>query len=487
MPPEAHQVFCSRSPLPRYVAWPGTGAPELPAWARGTTALATVRALLAQAGLDRDRLDTPLWNPLADLIRRGDRVALKPNWVRHRNGSDRGLDCLVTHTDVLEAVLHYVLRCEPAGVVIGDAPVQGCDFGALMEDAGVGRMLGGFREHGAAITLTDFRRTILPRERLGAIGQHECRPLEDYVLFDLGRDSALEAITRQGTEFRVTMYDPDLMRRTHGPGRHRYLVAREIIAADVVVSLPKLKTHKKAGLTGALKNMVGINGHKEFLPHHRKGGSGEGGDCYEGRSRVKRWVEDLMDATNRARGRLTRRVLAYAAVGGAGVGRILGRDNNYDGSWSGNDTVWRMCLDLQRILHYGRADGRLAETPQRRVVTLTDGIIAGEGEGPLSPTPVAFGLMSFGTGPPALEWIHARLMGLDPWSLPIVREAFAPHRYPLARFRPEEISVRLDGRDVGPDELVALCGRSFVRPRGWQTGPGEPRPEPRPMPAGAAR
>ena len=55
-------------------------------------------------------------------------------------------------------------------------------------------------------------------------------------------------------------------------GRHRYLVARELIEADVVFNVPKLKTHKKAGVTGALKNLVGINGHKAYLPHHRKGG-----------------------------------------------------------------------------------------------------------------------------------------------------------------------------------------------------------------------
>ena len=81
----------------------------------------------------------------------------------------------------------------------------------------------------------------------------------------------------------------------HAPGRHRYVIAREIIEADVVFSLPKLKTHERAGLTGALKNFVGINGHKDCLPHHRKGGSLAGGDCYEGRSAFKGLLEDLLD------------------------------------------------------------------------------------------------------------------------------------------------------------------------------------------------
>jgi len=34
-----------------------------------------------------------------------------------------------------------------------------------------------------------------------------------------------------------------------------------------------LKLHRKAGITCALKNLIGINGNKEYLPHHRLGGS----------------------------------------------------------------------------------------------------------------------------------------------------------------------------------------------------------------------
>ncbi|MCV6004648.1 DUF362 domain-containing protein, partial [Escherichia coli] len=85
-----------------------------------------------------------------------------------------------------------------------------------------------------------------------------------FVLFDLGRESLLEPITDQGQNFRVTCYDPRLLAARHAPGRHQYLVSRDIIEADVVINLPKLKTHKKAGLTCALKNLIGINGNKEF-------------------------------------------------------------------------------------------------------------------------------------------------------------------------------------------------------------------------------
>jgi uncharacterized protein (DUF362 family) len=49
------------------------------------------------------------------------------------------------------------------------------------------------------------------------------------------------------------MYHPDWLKRTHGLGKHQYLIARDVIEADVVINVPKLKTHKKACITGARK------------------------------------------------------------------------------------------------------------------------------------------------------------------------------------------------------------------------------------------
>ena len=119
-----------------------------------------------------------------------------------------------------------------------------------------------------------------------------------FTLFDLGRQSLLEPISANGNRFRVAWYDPRLMARTHHPGVHQYLVAKEVVEADVIINLPKLKTHRKAGVTCALKNLIGINGNKEYLPHHRVGGSQSGGDCYPGNGAVKRALEYLSDRQN---------------------------------------------------------------------------------------------------------------------------------------------------------------------------------------------
>jgi uncharacterized protein (DUF362 family) len=479
LPPE--RVFVARAPEPRYGPCAPVAAPELPDGVAADTARVAVRALLRDAGLDAERYGTPDWNPLAGVVAEGSRVLLKPNWVLHRNHAGAGEDALVTHASVIEAVLAYVVRARPAQVVVGDAPVQGCDFDALRAVCGLDAMMEragrDAAAHGVALRMEDFRRTVLRGGQLENRTAELRRSDGDYVLFDVGEESALEPVTREDTEFRVTMYDPHALRRTHAPGRHRYLVAREAVDADVVVNLPKLKCHKKACVTGTLKNLVGINGHKEYLPHHRKGGSERGGDCYAGASPAKAWLEEVMDAANRAGARPARLALSRLASGVVHTRRLLGLDDNVEGSWHGNDTVWRMCLDLQRILHYGRADGTLAGTVQRRVLSLTDAIVAGEGEGPLAPTPVPLGLLTLAANPVAAEWVHAQLMGFDPDRIPLVREAWAPHRLPLAEFGPDDVRVVADGREMDADALRAEYGRAFRAPAGWAGHCELPAPE----------
>jgi hypothetical protein len=77
------------------------------------------------------------------------------------------------------------------------------------------------------------------------------------------------------------------------------------LEADVIINLPKPKTHKKTGLTGAIKNLVGLVGDKELLPHHRNGGATDGGDCYPGRSFRLRLAELMLDHGNELLGTLS--------------------------------------------------------------------------------------------------------------------------------------------------------------------------------------
>jgi hypothetical protein len=244
-------------------------------------------------------------------------------------------------------------------------------------------------------------------------------------------------------------------------------VARDILAADIVINVPKLKTHMKAGVTLALKNLVGINGSKEFLPHHRKGAADRGGDNYERSSLPKRALEAILDVLNRhldmphlyGRGA----TLAYKLLF---FDRIRGLPTNVEGGWHGNDTVWRMCLDLNRILLFADASGRLHDAPRRVTLHVTDGVIAGEGEGPLRPEPVKFGAVAAALNPAAHDWMVTTLMGLDPSAIPIVQRAFDPTTG-IALFRPEELDIVNGCGSAPPAEIASRHLFHFKPAAGW--------------------
>src|SRR4029079_14673241 len=119
--------------------------------------------------------------------------------------------------------------------------------------------------------------------------------------------------------------------------------------------------------------------------HHRIGGADLGGDCYPGNSRVKRMLEYAADQHDLSAAGTKGRVWAGVATQLNRVLHLMDDNLGIEGSWSGNDTIWRTGLDLNRILLYGQADGSMIETSRRRVVHVTDAVVAGQGDGPLSP------------------------------------------------------------------------------------------------------
>jgi uncharacterized protein (DUF362 family) len=424
---------------------------------------AAVRNALAELGLDRARFGTPAWNPLGDLVRPGSRIVIKPNWVLHRNEGRGGTDELITHASVLRALVDYAWLAQPASLIVGDAPLQICDFKAML-NLGFDRVADDLRARGCPLEIKDFRRTIMRRADARADVTTDLQPLEHYVLVDLGTESELEAISGDARKFRVTMYDPRLMWNNHRPGVHRYLVARDILAADLVINAPKMKTHKKAGVTLALKNLVGINGNKDYLPHHRKGAANRGGDNYERATLPKRLLEAFLDFANmhllgKPRAYQTAVRLAYKLLY---FDRIRGEPTDVEGGWHGNDTIWRTCLDLNRALLYADTDGRLHDTPQRVTLHVLDGAVAGEGDGPLRPTSVPAGLLLASLNPVALDAYATRLMGLNPAAIPIAHKAQRPGPRPLITGVPPEPAAS------------ARPARIFAPAPGWAPAAAQP-------------
>jgi uncharacterized protein (DUF362 family) len=409
--------------------------------------------------------------PFGRMIPRGARVLIKPNLVLHKNDGPWGMDPLVTHISLIRAVVEGVLLAGPSEVLVGDAPLQGCDFDRLLNVTGLSRWADEFAKLDPRFKgVRDFRRTTCVFQNGVRVATEGILSEDSFVLFDLSHDSLLEPITNSRNPFRVTCYDPRLLARTHAPGRHQYLVAKEVIEADVIVNLPKLKTHKKAGITCALKNLIGINGNKEYLPHHRIGGSHTGGDCYPNYNLIKRALEFVGDQQNMASSVTEARVWQ-------GIGKpfsralwLMGDQLGMEGSWSGNDTIWRTCLDLNRILLYGQPDGTMAESPQRQVVHVADAVVAGQGDGPLCPQPLPLGLILAGRNAAAVDRVGAYLLGYDPERVSIVRKAFGDVRWPIALFDPRDVAILGDWKSGYADQVFRELENPMpvIHPPGWR-------------------
>lgn len=427
----------SAAPYSPHEAYPEF--PSLPVGAALNPVFGLVRRVLEDLGLDAAHFGTAEWNPLGDLVKPGGKIVVKPNWVLHRNMGAGGMDCMITHPSVLRAVLEYVFLTRPHQVILGDAPLQGCDFEALLNFGGLRTVIADFHARGLPLAVTDFRRTVMREAGELKRVAEEVRPESEYVLVNLGADSLLEAISNDWKKFRVTVYDPRKMWAHHQPGLHRYLIAREILEADLVVNVPKLKAHKKAGITCCLKNLIGINGNKEYLPHHRKGARcfGRGGDSHERGSWVLWLLETALDGMNRHRDwPRFYRLCELFVYGWLHVYRWKDPLAQLEGNWHGNDTIWRTCLDLNRALLYAANDGQMQESPQRNELSIVDAVVTGQGEGPLTPDPLETGAI-FGVHNPAIgDFLGAVLLGFDPAHIPLLRHACDDMRWRICAQKP---------------------------------------------------
>jgi hypothetical protein len=289
----------------------------------------------------------------------------------------------------------------------------------------------------------------------------------------------LEEISHHASSFRVSDYDPQETTSKHRLGEHRYLIAGTVLDADLIINLPKMKTHQKSGVTGALKNLVGINGSKAYLVHHQIGYPSQGGDEFpEGSSRLfywqARWREKLQKCSPvlfriaKAGWEFLKYIRGIKTVGTAK--NLSGNFYMASGSWYGNDSVWRMVYDLNLIVRFApRPGGRLSSTPQRVMLSIMDGIIAGEGNGPLQPIPVKTDVLLASTNSFLVDLAMSKLMGFDYRK---IRLLSAQSRYPdptWAQVAPDRFRIeRQDGKILsnGVHDLPVL--HRFLPPPGWR-------------------
>jgi hypothetical protein len=426
-----------------------------------------VEAMLRDLGLDRARAGTPEWNPLGDLAGPGDHVIIKPNLVSSKNMHEKitgmKLAASSTHGSLLRPFLDYALKAVgPRGRVrVVDTPVEGCEIEKVAGPLGIFAAIDHLKSKGHDVDFIDMRYfRVAPHLALDDVRRYGRSwnlgllwrtPLRGdprgYRTVDLGEQSRFKdagAPPDGQLRFHRSHYRTPV--EHHTGGRHEYSAPGTVLDADVVINLPKMKTHKKTAVTLSLKSVIGLTNEKYWLPHFTAGDPSVGGDEYDRPQALSDRIEN----------KLSRFPLPGDNSLIARAPKVGGPPKVIDGSWEGNRTLWRTILDLNRLLFFADKEGRLRDTPQRRYLTVVDGIVAGEGEGPLGATPVEAGLLVGGFDPALVDVAATRAMGLDPEKIVMVREALGGKLLPGG-----QLSLLEEVLD-GPAPT-----RRFKPPRSW--------------------
>jgi uncharacterized protein (DUF362 family) len=388
-----------------------------------------LRELLRKLELDEANYGTKRWNPLGGIIGPGDNVVIKPNFVSESRSEHVDTTSIVTHGSVIRPLLDYCLiALKGAGsLVVAEAPQTDSDFEKVKAATKIQEVLDYVNAHSSInVALVDLREEYARND--GGIITKRFRLTGDpmgYSEVNLGKKSAFHAVEQHMDRIYGSDYDVEHVREHHSGGKHEYYIANTILNADVIINIPKLKTHKKAGITGCLKNVVGINGNKNYLPHFRFGSSAEGGDEYADETAYQAFLSSLHELVIRAlqnagptRLRLMKLLLRmYLPLRDKDVVQLSA------GDWYGNDTIWRTIVDLNRILLYADKSGRFHAEPQRKHFGVVDGIIGGEGDGPFNVSPRACGIVLGGFNPVVVDGLIASTLGFDWQMIPQIVEA----------------------------------------------------------------
>jgi uncharacterized protein (DUF362 family) len=283
---------------------------------------------------------------LADIIRRGlAELGLRPAWARGKSvllkpnmvEPTKEAPHASTHPAVVRAAVEVFRSWGARDVFVAEGQGHHRDPDFMLEQSGIG--------------------TMLTQERIQFV--------------DLNYDDIYKTYNNRGSTGLRQLCLPVTLRR-----------------ADLIVSMPKLKTHHWVGMTCAMKNLFGV------MP----------GVCYG-------WPKNVLHR--------------------AGISESI--------------------LDINRAV-----GAHLA---------IVDGIIAMEGDGPILGDPRRAGILAMGTNLTAVDATMARIMEIDPGTIPYLASA-SGRLGPIA-----ERHIQQRG------ELLATVAQRFARHVSWDRTRGAKTPE----------
>lgn len=427
----------------------------------------SVRRLLYLLGMDKEQYGTPQWNPFGEIIKPGDSVVIKPNFVRHYHRLGKPIEAVITHASVLRPIMDYTwIALQGQGeLIVADAPQGDADFDKLVTANGTVNLFDYYSRYNTEslkIELRDLRKEWTPYKH-GIIWDRVTLKGDPkgYRTIALDEDSAF--VDKRHKDYYGADPDRQRTKNFHHNDMNRYNIAGTILNADVLISVPKLKVHRKVGVTLNIKNLVGINGEKNFLPHFTVGSPEKGGDEFSNdtfNNKVDRYLKDLLLWKHPQWGK-------YVYLGWHVLDKIVFRkfqkkQSFVKGDWYGNDTTWRAAVDLAKIILYADKEGQMHAEPQRKYFSIIDGVVGGDKEGPLTPDPQYSGVVIGGPNPTLVDIFATEMMGFDWKKIRMLKAAVNLEKYPLSPGSPDKTKV---ASDMEHDFSVPLF--TYQPPAGW--------------------
>jgi len=411
-----------------------------------------------------------------DLIDPADKVVIKPNWVRHSHlGREGDWEYVITHPTVLTAVFLKVLEKvgQSGEIVICDAPETDTDFKQLISHYPVELWLEKAKEKGVAFRIIDLRDDEWKKND-GVIVERKKLPGDPKGSVEVnlkGEQSEFFNHEKSDRGYYGADFNLSETNMAHDGFNNKYRVSGTVIEADVFVNVPKLKTHKKGGITCCLKNLVGINTYKNFLPHHSEGSPKTKGDQFP-KENINSKVEGPVLAFLK-QNVLQNTTMAKVFAPVKKIGRAFLGDTEEvirSGNWFGNDTLWRMVLDLNKVMFYANPNSSFKEddfVKAKKYIGVVDGIVGGEGNGPLYPDPINAGFLIVGTNPVAIDSACATIIGFDPLKIPSIKNSFNIKKFKIVNFDFETIKIDFEGKDYFLSEFPVDKKVKFRPHFGW--------------------
>ena len=384
------------------------------------------------------------------VLKKAKKVVLKPNWVKQAHMERPGeWDYVITHPEVISAVLKKTIELMPGDgeICIIDGPEMTTNFEELISHYPVAEWQEMASRKGIKLSVIDLREDVWYVNSQLVVRRDKKRgdPKGNTDINLKGDLSEFHSHKKSKQGYFGADSDIKETNNAHNGIDNLYRLSRTIIECDVFINIPKLKTHKKSGITACLKNLVGINTYRNFLPHYSIGTRDSGGDQFPNQGALKT-IESKLNPLFHQYIR-TSPVLSRIFSPVMKLGRVIfgaNKKTNRSGSWYGNDTIWRMILDINKILFYSNPSGELRTEQLRNrkhYIGIVDAILCGEGYGPKTPDPIELNNLVIGTNPVSIDTVCSLTMGFDPLLIPSIRNAFVIKRYPIVNFKYEDIKI----------------------------------------------